>query len=189
MRRMKTLLTQAVQQAMALLPQIPAMDGSLEKLAHAMFECWQRRGKVLTAGNGGSAADAMHFAEELTVRFHKNRRALAAVALTDPTALTCAGNDFGYESIFARQIEALGNAGDVLVVFTTSGNSGNILRAVQQAKSQQLLTAAFLGKGGGQAKGLCDIEFVVPSNTTHRIQEVHQLLYHTLCEWIDLHVD
>src|SRR5438093_12689928 len=98
-----------------------------------MLKCWHRRGKVLIAGNGGSAADAMHFAEELVVRFSKNRRALAAIALTDPTIITCGGNDFGYATIFARQLGALGNAGDVLIVLTTSGNSPNIIRASQAA--------------------------------------------------------
>jgi D-sedoheptulose 7-phosphate isomerase len=127
----------------------------------------------------------MHLAEELAVRFMKNRKALAAIALCDPTVITCAGNDFGFDSVFARQVEALGNPGDVLIVFTTSGNSTNILRAIEQAKSQRLTTVAFLGKDGGKAKGTCDIEFIVPANVPHRIQEGHKILFHTLCEWVD----
>ena len=185
---MKALLDKAVHDLSHLLPTLAAMGDSMQRLGQAMLDCWQKRGKVLVAGNGGSAADAMHLAEELSVRFMKNRRALAAVALCDPAAITCAGNDFGYETVFARQVEALGNPGDVLVVFTTSGNSPNILRAIQQAKSQGLLTAAFLGRDGGKAKGLCDIELIVPANVPHRIQEGHKILYHTLCEWIDAKV-
>jgi D-sedoheptulose 7-phosphate isomerase len=153
-----------------------------------MLRCWEKRGKVLTAGNGGSAADAMHLAEELSVRFEKNRKALAAIALCDPSAITCAANDFGYDTIFSRQIEALGNPGDILIVFTTSGNSGSVLGAIESAKSQKLVTVAFLGKGGGKAKGLCDIEFIIPATTSHRVQEGHKILYHTLCEWIDAKV-
>jgi D-sedoheptulose 7-phosphate isomerase len=185
MSRMKDLLQRAVQDLTRMLPQLVEFGDRLEKLGHAMLDSWQRRGKVLTAGNGGSAADAMHLAEELTVRFMKNRKALAAIALCDPTVLTCAGNDFGYERIFARQVEALGNPGDILIVFSTSGNSPNILRAIEQAKSQQMLTAAFLGKDGGQSRGLCDIEIIVPAHVPHRIQEGHKVLFHTLCEWVE----
>jgi D-sedoheptulose 7-phosphate isomerase len=186
---MKDLLDKAVVDLGKLLPALAAMHGPLLKLGQAMQDCWAKRGKVLVAGNGGSAADSMHLAEELTVRFMKNRKALAAVALCDPTAITCAGNDFGYETIFARQVEAMGNPGDILVVFTTSGNSPNILRAIAQAKSQGLMTVAFLGKDGGKAKGQCDIEFIVPASVPHRIQEGHKILFHTLCEWVDQKVD
>jgi D-sedoheptulose 7-phosphate isomerase len=111
-----------------------------------MLQSWETGGKTLVAGNGGSAADAMHLAEELIARFMKNRRALAAIALCDPTAITCAANDFGFENIFSRQVEALGNANDVLIVFTTSGNSANILRAIEQANEKKLTTAAFSAK-------------------------------------------
>jgi D-sedoheptulose 7-phosphate isomerase len=185
---MRSLLEKAATDLSQMLPKLCAMSDSLEKLGQAMLKCWEKRGKVLVAGNGGSAADAMHLAEELSVRFEKNRKALAAIALSDPTVITCAANDFGYETIFSRQIEALGNPGDVLIVFTTSGNSANILRAIQQAKSQKLMTVAFLGKDGGKAKGSCDIEFIIPATTSHRVQEGHKILYHTLCEWIDAKV-
>jgi D-sedoheptulose 7-phosphate isomerase len=131
----------------------------------------------------------MHLAEELAVRFAKNRRALAAISLCDPTVLTCAANDFGFEAIFSRQIEALGNSGDVFIALTTSGNSANLLRAVDAAKSRGLLTVAFLGKDGGELRGRCDIEFLIPSATTARIQECQKILYHTLCEWIESKVD
>jgi D-sedoheptulose 7-phosphate isomerase len=153
------------------------------------MDCWKRDGKILIAGNGGSAADAMHFAEELVVRFSKNRRALAAIALTDPTVITCAGNDFGFQTIFERQLHALGRPGDLFIAMTTSGNSPNILAAMQAAKKQGLATISFTGKDGGQIKDLADIELLVPSNNTARIQEIHQLLFHALCQWIDQQVD
>jgi D-sedoheptulose 7-phosphate isomerase len=173
-----------------MVPTLSSLGEPLHRLGEAMLASWGKRGKVLTAGNGGSACDAMHLAEELSVRFMKNRRALAAIALcADPTALTCAANDYGFEEVFARQVEALGNPGDVLVVFSTSGNSPNILRAVAQAKSQNLTTAAFLGKGGGKLRGVCHIELIIPADLTHRIQEAHQILYHTLCEWIESRLD
>jgi D-sedoheptulose 7-phosphate isomerase len=186
---MHSLLKSATDEAGAMLPAIARLAPQLERLAQLMMTCWSSKGKVLTCGNGGSACDAMHLAEELVARFEKNRRALASIALCDPSVITCAGNDFGYEAVFSRQIEALGNSGDVLIVFTTSGNSSNILRAIEQAKKQQMRTAAFLGKDGGKAKGQSDVELIVPATTSHRIQEGHQILYHTLCEWIDQRVD
>ena len=182
-------LTQAAAELGELLPKIARMQPDLERLGAALLDCWSRRGKALVAGNGGSAADAMHLAEEMVVRFKKNRRALAAMALTDPTAVTCAGNDFGFATIFARQVEAFGNPGDVFIGFTTSGNSTNVLRAFEVAKQQGLVTCGFLGKDGGQARALCDIPLVVPSDSTARIQEGHKLLYHSLCEWVDARVD
>jgi D-sedoheptulose 7-phosphate isomerase len=172
-----------------LLPTMAAFDGELRRLGEALLQCWAARGKVLTAGNGGSAADAIHLAEELVVRYRKNRRALAAVAMCDAGVLTCAGNDLGYESVFARQVEALGNPGDFLIVFTTSGNSENIIRAIEAAKSRGLKTVAFIGRAGGKAKGACDFEFHIPSDSGARVQEGHLMLYHALCEWIDERVD
>ena len=178
-----------IAESLALLPQLAAFAPELDRLGEALLACWAGRGKVLTAGNGGSAADAIHLAEELVVRFAKARRGLAAVALTDAGNLTCAGNDLGWEQVFSRQVEALGNPGDVLVVFTTSGNSPNIARAVAAAKGQGMRTVAFLGKTGGVLKGQCDFEFHVPSHVTHRVQEAHLFLYHCLCEWVDARVD
>jgi len=182
---LQSILNQAVSDLQALLPAVANMAGDLQRLGDAMLECWRHGGKVLMAGNGGSAADAMHFAEELCVRYRKNRRALAAMALCDPSVITCAGNDFGYESVFARQVEALGNAGDVLVVMTTSGNSANLVRAVEAATARQMTTAAMLGGDGGRLRGRCQIELLIPSPSSARVQECHKLLYHSLCEWID----
>jgi D-sedoheptulose 7-phosphate isomerase len=122
------------------------------------------------------------------VRLQKNRRGLAAMALCDPTVLTCAANDLGYELVFARQVEAYGNPGDVFVAMTTSGNSVNLLRAIEAAKAQGLVTAAMLGREGGRAKGMCDIELIVPSPVTARVQEAHKVLYHSICEWVEARV-
>src|SRR5205814_4425816 len=140
---MQNLLASATGELTALLPKIASLSSSLERLGEAMLKCWHRRGKVLIAGNGGSAADAIHFAEELVVRFAKNRRALAAMALCDASVLTCAANDLGYEQAFSRQIEAYGNEGDIFVAMSTSGNSANVLKAIEAAKAQRLITAAF----------------------------------------------
>jgi D-sedoheptulose 7-phosphate isomerase len=186
---MKSILQRAVDETRELLPKVAALEPQMTRLGEAMMGAWAKRGKVLVAGNGGSASDAMHLAEELVARFEKNRRALAAMALCDPTVITCAGNDFGFDTIFSRQVEAFGNAGDVLVVFSTSGNSPNILRAIEAAKRQSLVTAAFLGRDGGKAQGTCDIELIVPAQKSHRIQEGHKILYHALCEWVDARVE
>lgn len=150
-----------------------------------LADCWAAGGKILVCGNGGSCADAMHLAEELVVRFQHDRRALPAIALSDPTVLTCCGNDLGFDEIFARQVEALGNAGDVLIVLTTSGNSANVLRAIETAQEKGLKTVALLGKTGGKARGRCDVEIIIPAETAHRVQEGHKILFHVLCEWAD----
>ena len=165
--------------------QIDALAPTVEAFGLAMKNSWQQGGKIMFAGNGGSAADAMHFAEELSVRFHKNRRALAAISLLDSSVITCCANDFGFDEIFARQIEALGKPGDVFVGMSTSGNSPNIIRAFETSKKLGVKTVALLGKDGGKLRGKCDVELIVPSQTTARIQEVHKLVFHSLCVWID----
>jgi len=143
--------------------------------------------KLLFFGNGGSAADAQHLATELTVRYRTDRKAIAALALTtDTSALTAIGNDFGFERLFARQIEALGHAGDVAIAISTSGRSRNILLALRQARSMGIVPAAFGGKGGGELVGLADPLLVVPSETTARIQEMHITLGQMLCGAIEI---
>lgn len=168
-----------------LLPSLSRLSTDVDALGRAMMDCWARGGKVMFAGNGGSCADAMHFAEELSVRFHRNRRALAALALTDASAMSCCGNDFGFDQIFSRQIEALGKSGDLFVGISTSGNSINIIRAVDACRGQGVHVALLLGKDGGSLKGRGDVNLIVPSPLTHRVQEVHKLLFHALCIWID----
>jgi D-sedoheptulose 7-phosphate isomerase len=144
-------------------------------------------GRVLYfAGNGGSAADAQHWAGELVSRFYYDRPGLAAVALTtDTSILTAIGNDYGYDYVFARQIEALGRAGDVFFAISTSGRSKNILRAIAAAKSRGLSVVGFTGEGGGDMAGLCDICMQVPSRETPRIQEGHEFLGHMVCALIE----
>jgi D-sedoheptulose 7-phosphate isomerase len=143
--------------------------------------------KLMLFGNGGSAADAQHLATELTIRYKKNRAAIAALALTtDTSALTAAGNDLGFEQIFARQIEALGKAGDVAIAISTSGKSPNVLAALRQAKTQGLVTAALSGQGGGALAGLADHLLAVPSVTTARIQEMHITLGQMLCGALEI---
>lgn len=143
-------------------------------------------GKLMFFGNGGSAADAQHLAAELTVRYKKNRGAIAAIALaTDSSALTAAGNDLGFDRVFARQIEAIGQRGDVAIAITTSGTSPNVIAALKQAKSIGAITVALGGKGGGNLPGLADHLLVVPSETTSRIQEMHIVLGHMLCSALE----
>ena len=143
-------------------------------------------GKLLTCGNGGSAADALHLAEELVGRYHLERRALPAICLNaDPTAITCICNDYGYEHVFSRSVEALGRRGDVLVGFTTSGNSANVIAAFHAAAALGVTTVLLAGRDGGQARGLCQHEIIVPSGNTARIQEVHTLVLHQWLEAID----
>ena len=186
--QMKRILQSAADDLAKLLPAMVALEPQMTRLGEAIMNSWANRGKVLTCGNGGSASDAMHLAEELVARFQKNRKALAAIALCDPTVITCAANDFGFEQIFSRQVEALGNEGDVLCVFSTSGDSPNILRVVDAAKKQKLFTAAFLGRNGGKLRGACDVELIIPAQPSARIQEGHKVLYHCLCEWVDQRV-
>ncbi|WP_297446045.1 D-sedoheptulose 7-phosphate isomerase [Desulfurobacterium sp.] len=143
-------------------------------------------GKILLCGNGGSAADSQHIAAELVGRFLLDRRALPAVALTtDTSILTAVGNDFGFDAIFERQVEALGNENDVLIGISTSGNSENVIRAVMKAKEKGILTVGVLGKDGGRLKDLVDYPVVVKSFSTPRIQEVHITIGHVLCDFIE----
>ena len=185
MRSAADYLAESLEQTAALIPAVKKLGPQLDALAAMLTGCWDGGGKVLFAGNGGSAADAMHFAEEFVVRYHRDRRALAAVALLDATTVTCAGNDLGYVQIFSRQVEALGRPGDVFVGLTTSGNSANVLRAFETAKRLGLKTVGFLGRDGGKAIELCDLPIVVPSTMTARVQEMHKLVFHSLCDYVD----
>jgi D-sedoheptulose 7-phosphate isomerase len=160
--------------------------GRLISQADAMAKCLAQGGKLLICGNGGSAADAQHFAAELSGRFVTERRALAAIALTtDTSALTAIGNDYGFDRIFARQVEALGRPGDLLIGISTSGNSPNVVHAVQAARSLGAGAIGLLGRDGGQLGTLMDDCLTVPSNVTARIQEVHIMVIHFWCEILD----
>ena len=143
-------------------------------------------GTLFFAGNGGSAADAQHIATEYTIRYLRERRALRAIALTtDTSALTAAGNDFGFDVIFSRQLEALGRAGDLLFVHTTSGNSPNCLRAIETARRLGMRTVALTAKDGGQVKDLADLTLIAPTTRTDRAQELHLAIQHAICDVVD----
>ena len=143
-------------------------------------------GTLFFAGNGGSAADAQHIATEYTIRYLRARRALRAIALTtDTSALTAAANDFSFDEVFSRQVEALGRAGDLLCVHTTSGNSPNCLRAVETAKALGMRTLALTAKDGGRIKGMADLTIIVPTDRTDRAQELHLNIQHAICDVID----
>jgi len=141
--------------------------------------------KGLICGNGGSSCDAMHYAEELTGRFRKDRKALSAISLTDPSHITCVGNDFGFDQVFARSVEAFGREGDYLIAISTSGNSMNVIKAVEKARELNMLVIGLLGNDGGVVKGMTDYSFVVNAKTSDRVQEVHILIIHTIIEGIE----
>jgi D-sedoheptulose 7-phosphate isomerase len=160
--------------------------GDLVRAAELMVQALRGGRKILSAGNGGSAAEAMHLAEELTGRYRADRKALPAMALvSDGTALTCIGNDFGFERVFSRQVEALGQAGDVLVVFSTSGNSPNLVRAVEAAQALGMKVVSLLGRSGGALAGRGDVSIVVKSASSAHVQEAHQVILHLMLERIE----
>jgi len=164
-----------------------ALGAAFAGLVGACVASLKSGGKLMFFGNGGSAADAQHLATELTIRYKKDRAAIAAIALTtDTSALTAAGNDIGFERIFSRQIEALGRPGDVAIGISTSGKSPNVAAALRQARTMRIVTAALTGKGGGDLPGLADHVLVVPSDTTARIQEMHITLGQMLCGAIEI---
>lgn len=158
------------------------LQNDFQKILDACIRSIQSGNKIMFLGNGGSAADAQHLATELTVRFINNRSPIAAIALTtDTSTLTAAGNDFGFDHIFSRQIDALGNVGDVAIALSTSGKSPNIINALKTAKSKNISTIGISGRDGGEMPTICDKMLIVPSNSTARIQEMHILLGHILC--------
>ena len=158
----------------------------LERTGNYMIACLRGKKRILIAGNGGSAADAQHFAAELAGKFIHKRKGLPAMALTTNTSITTAiSNDFGYEYVFSRQVEGLGYQGDIFVGISTSGNSLNLINAMNVAKNNGLITVGLLGGNGGQLKNLCDLKLVVPSQSTQHIQEAHIMIIHELCALID----
>jgi D-sedoheptulose 7-phosphate isomerase len=186
---MEPVLRKLVDDACRTLQALVNQEVAFQGIATAAVATLKSGGKILTCGNGGSAADAMHLAEELVGRYCSNRRSLAGVSLAaDGTALTCIGNDFGFENVFSRQVEGLGNKNDLLVCFSTSGNSPNILRALDAARSKGVKSVALLGKDGGKAKGKADFEIIVANSDNGRIQEVHTLILHALLEVIEREV-
>ncbi|MEM0897434.1 MAG: SIS domain-containing protein [Verrucomicrobiota bacterium] len=164
------------------LESLRGMESEFDRAVELLSRCVREGGKVLVCGNGGSAADAAHFATELLCRFEKERDSLPGIALTmDGSFLTATGNDYGFDRVFSRQIEGLGKAGDVLVGISTSGNSPNVLLAFEEAKRRGLRTLAMLGREGGKAAGVADVELIVKVGSTARIQEAQKVLIHALC--------
>jgi D-sedoheptulose 7-phosphate isomerase len=155
------------------------------KIAEELAVAIQSGNKIMIAGNGGSACDAMHFAEEFTGRYRNDRKALPVLTFSDVGHLTCVGNDFGFEQIFARGIEAFGKANDWFIALSTSGNSTNIIEAIKTAKNLHINTIALLGKDGGKIAGSCKYEFIIPGKTADRIQELHMVILHILIEGIE----
>jgi len=165
---------------------VQQMTDQLSELVLRMRRVLASGGRIFACGNGGSASDAQHFASELTGRFEKNRRGYAALALTtDSSALTAIGNDFGFEAIFSRQLEALGLPGDLLIAISTSGNSGNVMRAVDYACRHEIYSIGLLGSDGGKLAGMVDLPLIVPVHRTARVQEVHIFILHLLCELLE----
>jgi len=179
-------LRDAIEAATESLRALSSLEPQMAQAADIIDQCLRAGNKLLVCGNGGSAADASHFATELVVRFVKDRRALPAICLTsDSGILTAAGNDYGFDEVFARQVAAFGVPGDVLICLTTSGKSRNLIRALEEAKARKLKTVAFLGRDGGSSIGIADIDLLVRSDSTARVQEAHQLMLHVLCEIIE----
>ncbi len=159
----------------------------LERIAGDLAHTLATGGKILWCGNGGSAGDSQHLAAEIVGRFRRERKGLASIALTtDTSILTAVANDYGYDAVFARQVEALGQPGDLIVGISTSGNSRNVVAALETARKLNMKTVGFTGEGGGRMATLSDHLFAVPSRDTARIQEAHILVGHMLCDWIEL---
>ena len=179
-------LRDAIEAATQTLRTLSSLEPQMAQAADVIDQCLRAGNKLLVCGNGGSAADASHFATELVVRFARDRRALPAICLvSDSGILTAAGNDYGFDEVFARQVAAFGIAGDVLICLTTSGKSKNLIRALEEAKTRKLKTVAFLGRDGGSTVGIADLDLLVKRDSTARVQEAHQLLLHVLCEIIE----
>jgi D-sedoheptulose 7-phosphate isomerase len=180
------ILKNAVAAAKETLQSLLGLDLEVARAADLIEQCLRAGNKLLVCGNGGSAADASHFATEFVVRFTKDRPAYPAICLAgDGGLLTAAGNDYGFDEIFARQVAAFGVQGDVLICLTTSGKSRNVERALQEAKARKVKTIAFLGRDGGSTIGMADVDLLVRGDSTARIQEAHQLLLHVLCETVE----
>jgi len=186
MSDLSSILNRTINDSVRTLKSLKDVEPQLSKAADLIDQCLRAGNKLLVCGNGGSAADASHFATELVVRFANDRTALPAICIaSDSGILTAAANDYGFDEIFARQVAAFAQSGDVLICLTTSGKSKNLIRALEEAKARKLKTIAFLGRDGGSTIGIADLDLLVKSDSTARVQEAHQLLLHVLCEIID----
>jgi D-sedoheptulose 7-phosphate isomerase len=188
--QMKDPIKQNFFEAQDILNEFISDDRNFQLIAKAgelLIEAFRHGGKVISCGNGGSMCDAMHFAEELSGRFRNDRKALPAISISDPSHITCVGNDYGYEKIFSRYIEALGNKGDVLLAISSSGNSLNVINAMHAAKSKGMIVIGLTGKDGGKMASLCDVEIRAPhSDYADRAQEIHIKVIHSLIHYLEL---
>ena len=182
MDKLKKCLSEHIETAKKMQNLLPLINDA----ADICIEALKNGNKIMLCGNGGSAADAQHIAAELSGRFKKERNALAGIALTtDTSALTAIGNDYGFEYVFSRQLEAIGSKDDVLIAISTSGNSKNVINAIKSAKKIGIKIITLSGKDGGEMKNLGDVNIVIPSNDTPRIQEMHIMTGHMICALID----
>ncbi|MBX2987307.1 MAG: D-sedoheptulose 7-phosphate isomerase [Bdellovibrionaceae bacterium] len=187
---MKTLecWTNSLRESQQVLAEFVGREENLKKceqFTNLLLETFRRGGNVFSCGNGGSHCDAMHFAEEWTGRYRKNRPPLGALALGDPSHVTCVSNDYGFEEIFARQLEGLGRKGDLVVGLSTSGNSKNVIKAFEVARKKGITTVGLLGRDGGAMKDLCDLALIVPGGSSDRIQEIHIKIVHIVIESVE----
>jgi phosphoheptose isomerase len=181
-----TLLQQAIEDCVATTRALSSFEEPINKAARLVSECLTSGHKLLVCGNGGSASDATHLATEFLCRYREDRRPYPAITLTaNGEYMTAVCNDYHADEIFARQVWGLGQKGDVLIAFTTSGKSRNIVRALEQAKKQGMATICFLGRDGGFTKGIATLELIAPGGSTARIQEAQKLLFHVLCETVE----
>lgn len=181
-----SVFTQNLAEHLELFQRLQVIEADVARAGEAITAALQSGGKVMFCGNGGSAADSQHIAAEFTGRFINDRRPLAGLALsTDSSALTCISNDYGYEHVFTRQVQALGKPGDCLVGISTSGNSGNVISAFEYARSAGMVTIGLLGRDGGVLAEMSDIAIIVPSKVTARIQEAHIMIGHSLCGMVE----
>ena len=157
----------------------------VEQMSDEVLAVFRKGGKILACGNGGSMADAMHFCEEWSGRFRADRAPYPAIALSDPTHMSCVANDYGFEHVFSRQVRGLGNEGDLLVALSTSGNSASIVEAAKAARERKVKVIGFLGKDGGAVLPLCDLSLIAPGETSDRIQEIHMLCLHIIIEAVE----
>ncbi|MEY4521612.1 MAG: hypothetical protein RIT10_797 [Bacteroidota bacterium] len=168
----------------------PENHALIEAAGKLMVQSLKNEGKIISCGNGGSLCDAMHFAEELSGRYRENRKALGAISISDPSHMSCVSNDFGYDFVFSRYLEAVGRKGDVLLAISTSGNSKNVLEAIKTAKEKGIFVVGLTGKNGGKMAGLCDVEIRAPyTEYADRAQEIHIKVIHTLIDYIETTID
>jgi len=185
----KSVIEHNLKEAQTLLHQFIADPKNIERIEQAGRElvmAFKNGQKVISCGNGGSMCDAMHFAEELSGRFREDRRALPAISISDPSHISCVGNDYGFDKVFSRYIEAIGNKGDVLLTISTSGNSANVINAIAAAKQKGITVIGLTGKDGGKMAGLCDIEIRAPHSAyADRAQEIHIKVIHSLIHYVE----